>query len=510
MANRPNQQTDRQKQPRIEQMTQPELPLEPMENEIMTDTTLTHDPVSSPSHEFDSHKQCVDENNQNFSDENVCSETLTNQTRNFETEKIDPDLKEVTEINSERLELLKKKQEIESDLAKIKNETDPLVKELMAEELQKKHPKIYPTIDSIFKVCDNSDLDENDDISNYVACGKEYFEGLDQEEELILPYLGCPGVGIMYGDSGTQKSSFLYYISKSLTIRDYSDWCNEYYPVLIFQLEENRRITDKRFADVLEHEDFKNICIVRKEHKNKKKAISWTVDNKNLLIKMLERYKPKLVIIDSLSKATSGKISPKDSEYANFIFDYQDIAEFYNVTIIFNHHELKNTNQFAGTQKLKDNVDFMFHWTTVDETVRYLEVIKNRLADDSLGKKYKYKIDMPNSKWSYLGESDGSVENPPKKPQLDKVTQAVMDLLLSVETPLTLDEITARLQDDGVPNSSRTTVERKLKKLEENNQIAIDNTVKPYLFNASEPIDEVEDDSSCVFIGGYGDDDDAE
>jgi len=307
----------------------------------------------------------------------------------------------ITAINNRvKKNTIVKRPELESLIQQWQIEKDRFTKSALEYEILQlaKNCLNIKTKSDIIDYATDLDVNDDDDISSYVAVGKDYFEGLVDSEELLLPYLGTPGVGILYGKSCTQKSSFLYALSKSFAIRNYSDWCEQYGKVLIFQLEESRKITDKRFVDVVDNEDFNNIIFYNKK-------MSWTVKNKNLFIKLVEYYKPKLVIIDSLSKATSGKVSQKDSDYADFIFEYQDIAELYNVTIIFNHHELKNTTQFAGTQKLMDNVDFMFHWEKGDGGYRYLTVEKNRLADDSLDKTYTYELDFENDKWSYHGET---------------------------------------------------------------------------------------------------------
>jgi hypothetical protein len=279
--------------------------------------------------------------------------------------------------------------------------------------------------------------------------------------------IGLAGVVLFYGESSIGKSSFLYKLSKLIAIPDYysrswEDLEINHGKVLIFQLEESKKVTKKRFNDVLDNPNFQENIIFGDRN--------WSLGQIEQLRNVVKKTSPKLVIIDSLSKANhSYGGDPNKPEYANFIFDLQKVAQEFNCLIVINHHTRKDGSTFAGTQKLKDNVDMVIRFDK-DDNCRLIKIEKDRLFDNQ-DITYKINLDKENNEWIYCGEYEDEDKNKNKSNNKSDPKQEKKNRVLKLINEATENNgITKKdLQDNS--QFERRTLENYLKELNEEDKI---------------------------------------
>ena len=174
-----------------------------------------------------------------------------------------------------------------------------------------------------------------------------------KRREPLIPDLLGTGLTLFAADGGTGKSSVCYEIGEAITKGEkFADTfqCKQG-RVLFIQLDEGEDEADMKWEIMLWQPDPSKI------------RMEWEFNKTDIpeLLRLIDEFKPDLVIFDSLFTIAGGLISPKDAEFALFLYRLKRISTTKQVAIIMTHHTRKKetkkpeltANDIYGTVYLK-------------------------------------------------------------------------------------------------------------------------------------------------------------
>ena len=189
-----------------------------------------------------------------------------------------------------------------------------------------------------------------------------------KRREPLIPDLLGTGLTLFAADGGTGKSSVCYEIGEAITKGEkFADTfqCKQG-RVLFIQLDEGEDEADMKWEIMLWQPDPSKI------------RMEWEFNKTDIpeLLRLIDEFKPDLVIFDSLFTIAGGLISPKDAEFALFLYRLKRISTTKQVAIIMTHHTRKKetkkpeltANDIYGTVYLKAAAtDVWGYWKELDD-----------------------------------------------------------------------------------------------------------------------------------------------
>ena len=175
-----------------------------------------------------------------------------------------------------------------------------------------------------------------------------------KRREPLIPDLLGTGLTLFAADGGTGKSSVCYEIAEAITTG--GKFADQFQAkkgtVLFFQLDEGDDEADLKWEIMMWKPDHTAI------------RIEWSFNKTDIpeLLQLIDEVKPDLVIFDSLFTIAGGQISPKDAEFALFLYRLKRISTTKQVAILMTHHTRKKetkkpeltANDIFGTVYLKN------------------------------------------------------------------------------------------------------------------------------------------------------------
>ncbi len=208
---------------------------------------------------------------------------------------------------------------------------------------------------------------------------------LEDTRDFTIPgILPAPFVILLYGSGGDGKSMTTWTLAKHIAtgapflVKD-KLMPVEKGPVLILNGDQSRIQLKEQMEDVDYPVDNENTFV---HH-------DWSLQNYDKFCDLMEKIRPKLVIIDSLVGCSGGAFDENKSDFANPLYDFalDNGTLFPATTIIIIHHANKNGG-FRGTTAIRDAVDETWALKKPDEKMlarvgakaRLIEVEKSRLG----------------------------------------------------------------------------------------------------------------------------------
>jgi len=213
---------------------------------------------------------------------------------------------------------------------------------------------------------------------------RELMELEDTREFTIPGILPAPFVILLYGSGGDGKSMTTWTLAKHIAtgapflVKD-KLMPVEKGPVLILNGDQSRIQLKEQMEDVDYPIDDENTFV---HH-------DWSLQNYDKFCDLMDKIRPKLVIIDSLVGCSGGAFDENKSDFASPLYDFalDNGTLFPATTIIVIHHANKNGG-FRGTTAIRDAVDETWALKKPDEKMlskvgskaRLIEVEKSRLG----------------------------------------------------------------------------------------------------------------------------------
>ena len=174
-----------------------------------------------------------------------------------------------------------------------------------------------------------------------------------KRREPLIPDLLGTGLTLFAADGGTGKSSVCYELAEAITTG--GKFADQFQAkqgrVLFIQLDEGDDEADMKWE----------IMIFKPDHTRLR--MEWEFNKTDIpeLLKLIDEVKPDLVIFDSLFTLAGGQMSPKDAEFALFLYRLKKISTTKQVAIVMTHHTRKKetkkpeltANDIYGTVYLK-------------------------------------------------------------------------------------------------------------------------------------------------------------
>ncbi|MUL39484.1 AAA family ATPase [Gloeocapsopsis dulcis] len=138
----------------------------------------------------------------------------------------------------------------------------------------------------------------------------------------------------------------------------------------------------------------------------------WQIDYTAAMYKWVNKYRPVLVVIDSLTSVSRySTISENDIEYARPLLYMGDIAREFGCSFIFIHHS-NSSNQARGTKGLRNAVDEVWRLEPIDHKdptnpERLLAMEKSR---SRMPMRYRMKLNDDDFSWECLGQENAAGE----------------------------------------------------------------------------------------------------
>jgi len=215
-----------------------------------------------------------------------------------------------------------------------------------------------------------------------------------KRREPLIPDLLGTGLTLFAADGGTGKSSVCYEIAEAITTG--GKFADQFQAkkgtVLFFQLDEGDDEADLKWEIMMWKPDHTAI------------RIEWSFNKTDIpeLLQLIDEVKPDLVIFDSLFTIAGGQISPKDAEFALFLYRLKRISTTKQIAIVMTHHTRKKetkkpeltANDIFGTVYLKNaSTDVWGYWKEVGEageTIYNLKRFKSRGNTMQVGQTYLF------------------------------------------------------------------------------------------------------------------------
>ena len=215
-----------------------------------------------------------------------------------------------------------------------------------------------------------------------------------KRREPLIPDLLGTGLTLFGADGGIGKSSVSYEIAEAITRgKKFADQFQaKKGRVLFFQVDEGEDEADLKW----------DIMIFNPDHT--KFRIEWEFNKTDIpeLLQLIDEVKPDLVIFDSLFTIAGGQISPKDAEFALFLYRLKRISTTKQVAVLMTHHTRKKENEkpeltandIFGTVYLKNaSTDVWGYWKEIGErgeTIYSLKSFKSRGNTMQVGQTYLF------------------------------------------------------------------------------------------------------------------------
>lgn len=162
----------------------------------------------------------------------------------------------------------------------------------------------------------------------------------------------------------------------------------------------------------------------------------WQTDHISYLREEIERERPEVVLLDSLSSINRNSIfTENDAEYARPILLLRDIAQEFNCTFLIIHHSSKS-GESRGTGAIFNSVSEVWKLESdpdspaPDSTERLFTIEKSRTRRPA---RYKLTFNPDDKSWNCLGEADQikRIEDDPELEgrisQKDKITNFLIE-----------------------------------------------------------------------------------
>ncbi len=218
---------------------------------------------------------------------------------------------------------------------------------------------------------------------------------------LVAALMPMATTALLYAEAGTGKTLLVNSIIKAVAGgQDWNGYPTKQGKVLYIQTDEPEVNT----AHNLKEAGFESI-----PNENLTIYFQWQFSQMAKLKETIEKEKPKLVVIDSLTSCNrSSTVEEKNVEYGRCLYELRDIAMKTGCAIIVLHHENKN-GEVRGTTAIKANVSEVWHLKRCDKlssTHRLLHIEKSRSG--CIGTR-QLQLDVYDLSWQDQGEYDPSV-----------------------------------------------------------------------------------------------------
>ena len=189
-----------------------------------------------------------------------------------------------------------------------------------------------------------------------------------KRREPLIPDLLGTGLTLFAADGGTGKSSVCYELAEAITTG--GKFADQFQAkqgrVLFIQLDEGDDEADMKWE----------IMIFKPDHTRLR--MEWEFNKTDIpeLLQLIDEVKPDLIIFDSLFTIAGGQISPKDAEFALFLYRLKKISTTKQVAVVMTHHTRKKENKkpeltandIYGTIYLKNSAtDVWGYWKEIGE-----------------------------------------------------------------------------------------------------------------------------------------------
>jgi replicative DNA helicase len=143
----------------------------------------------------------------------------------------------------------------------------------------------------------------------------------------------------------------------------------------------------------------------------------WTADHMASLRADIERFKPEVILIDSLTSINRNSLfSENDTEYARPVLELRDIAQEYNCLIYLVHHS-NSEGGSRGTKAIAASVSHVFSLSRPSQgsdsttTQRILAIDKSRSRAPG---KFQLEFNPETGGWDFIGEAgaDNQIHEP--------------------------------------------------------------------------------------------------
>ena len=203
-----------------------------------------------------------------------------------------------------------------------------------------------------------------------------------KRREPLIPDLLGTGLTLFAADGGTGKSSVCYEIAEAITTG--GKFANNFQAkqgkVLFIQVDEGDDEADMKWEIMMFNPD------------HTKLRMEWEFNKTDIpeLLQLIDEVTPDLIIFDSLFTIAGGQMSPKDAEFALFLYRLKKISTTKQVAVLMTHHTRKKeskkpeltANDIYGTVYLKNSAtDVWGYWKEVGEsgdTIYNLKCFKSR------------------------------------------------------------------------------------------------------------------------------------
>lgn len=175
---------------------------------------------------------------------------------------------------------------------------------------------------------------------------------------------------LLHAEGGVGKTLFVYEILEAVAQgKPWNGYATSQGPVLLVQSDEPSLVTAERL-DIRGIQDTDPLHILPE----------WQIESMPMLEQWVEKHKPSLVIVDSLTAINRNSIhSENDTEYARPILQLSSLANKHGCAVIIHHHSNAEGNS-RGTRATFNGVSEVWALSNTDFKERLLRVQKTRLG----------------------------------------------------------------------------------------------------------------------------------
>lgn len=224
----------------------------------------------------------------------------------------------------------------------------------------------------------------------------EFRQKAETETSWIIPGWMPRGTCVLlHGDGGTGKTLMGYqWLYSVVTGEPWNQYAVSPGKALLVQCDEPEVVLRHRL-DLLQIPDNAPLGIITE----------WQVEAIPRLGAYMEKERPQIVLIDSLSAVNSLCVfSENDTEYARPVLQLTRLASQYNCTIVLIHHS-NAAGQARGTRAIHNSVSEVWGLRVGENpSERILTVQKNRLG--KAPGNYKFSFDEDSFTFAYCGHAD--------------------------------------------------------------------------------------------------------
>ena len=281
---------------------------------------------------------------------------------------------------------------------------------------------------------------------------------------LVAALMPMATTALLYAEAGTGKTLFVNNIIKAVAGgEDWNGYPTKHGKVLYIQTDEPEINT----AHNLKEAGFESV-----PNENLTIYFKWQFSQMAKLRETIEKEKPKLVVIDSLTSCNRNTaVEEKNVEYARTLYELRDIAMETGCAVIVLHHENKN-GQVRGTTAIKANVSEVWHLKRCDKlssTHRLLEIEKSRAGCNGTR---QLQLDTYDLSWQDQGEYDPKSQDG----QSSSMSTGARLLAHLKERPGVIFEPSELVYEFG---KSRDAIRKALARLHKSGLIECESKVKP-------------------------------